>query len=49
MVDLASGKTIYELNPEHYFVPASNAKLFSTALALTRLGADYRFQTRVLA
>ncbi|MEO8596579.1 MAG: D-alanyl-D-alanine carboxypeptidase/D-alanyl-D-alanine-endopeptidase [Candidatus Solibacter sp.] len=49
VVDLASGKIVYELNPDHYFVPASNAKLFSTALALTRLGPDYTFQTRVLA
>jgi D-alanyl-D-alanine carboxypeptidase/D-alanyl-D-alanine-endopeptidase (penicillin-binding protein 4) len=49
IVDLATGKTLYELNPDHYFVPASNAKLFSTALALTRLGADFTFQTRVLA
>ena len=49
IVDLATGKTLYELNPDHYFVPASNAKLFSTALALTRLGADFTFQTRVLS
>jgi D-alanyl-D-alanine carboxypeptidase/D-alanyl-D-alanine-endopeptidase (penicillin-binding protein 4) len=49
IVDLATGKTLYELNPDHYFVPASNAKLFSTALALSRLGADFTFQTRVLA
>src|ERR1035437_2377565 len=49
IVDLATGKTLYELNPDHYFVPASNAKLFSTALSLTRLGADFTFQTRVLA
>jgi serine-type D-Ala-D-Ala carboxypeptidase/endopeptidase (penicillin-binding protein 4) len=49
IVDLATGRTLYELNPDHYFVPASNAKLFSTALALTRLGADFTFQTRVLA
>jgi len=49
VVDLVSGKTIYEWNPDHYFVPASNAKLFSAALALTRLGPDHTFQTRVLA
>ena len=49
IVDLATGKTLYELNPDHYFVPASNAKLFSTALSLSRLGADFTFQTRVLA
>lgn len=46
-VDLASGQILYERNGDSYFVPASNTKLFSTALALTRLGPDYRFQTRV--
>lgn len=49
VVDLGSGKTIYELNPDHFFVPASNTKLFTTALALSRLGADRTFTTRVLA
>ena len=48
-MDLGSGKTLYELNPDHFFVPASNTKLFTTALALTRLGPDFTFQTRVLA
>ena len=36
----------FELNPDRFFVPASNTKLFTTALALTRLGAGYRFDTR---
>lgn len=49
VVDLTSGKTLYEQNSEHFFVPASNTKLFTTALALTRLGPDYTFRTRVLA
>jgi len=49
IVDVASGQTLYELNPGRLFVPASNTKLFTTALALTRLGPDFRFQTRVLA
>ncbi|HMC61011.1 MAG TPA: D-alanyl-D-alanine carboxypeptidase/D-alanyl-D-alanine-endopeptidase [Candidatus Solibacter sp.] len=49
IVDLATGKTLYELNPGHFFVPASNTKLFSTSLALTRLGPGFTFQTRVLA
>ena len=48
-VDLASGKTVYELNPNRFFVPASNTKLFTTALALTALGPEATFQTRVLA
>jgi D-alanyl-D-alanine carboxypeptidase/D-alanyl-D-alanine-endopeptidase (penicillin-binding protein 4) len=49
VVELSSGKTIYELNPEHLFIPASNTKLFTTALALSRLGPDHTYTTRVLA
>jgi len=49
IVDLGSGRTLYELNQDRFFVPASNTKLFSTALALTRLGADFTFQTRIVA
>jgi serine-type D-Ala-D-Ala carboxypeptidase/endopeptidase (penicillin-binding protein 4) len=49
VVDLSSGKTLYELNPNHNFIPASNTKLFTTALALTRLGPEYTFQTRVFS
>lgn len=49
IVDVASGNAVYQLNRDCYFVPASNTKLFTTALALARLGPDYRFDTRVLA
>jgi D-alanyl-D-alanine carboxypeptidase/D-alanyl-D-alanine-endopeptidase (penicillin-binding protein 4) len=49
IVDLDQHRVLFDFNPNRLFVPASNAKLFSTALALMRLGADYRFQTRVLA
>jgi D-alanyl-D-alanine carboxypeptidase/D-alanyl-D-alanine-endopeptidase (penicillin-binding protein 4) len=45
IVDAATGSTLYELNADKYFVPASNMKLFTTALALAKLGADYRFHT----
>ncbi|HEV2446498.1 MAG TPA: D-alanyl-D-alanine carboxypeptidase/D-alanyl-D-alanine-endopeptidase [Candidatus Sulfopaludibacter sp.] len=48
-VDLSTGQTLVELNPHGFFVPASNTKLFTTSLALMRLGADFTFQTRVLA
>jgi D-alanyl-D-alanine carboxypeptidase/D-alanyl-D-alanine-endopeptidase (penicillin-binding protein 4) len=49
VVSLGSGQVLARINASHFFVPASNTKLFTTALALSRLGADYRFTTRVLA
>jgi D-alanyl-D-alanine carboxypeptidase/D-alanyl-D-alanine-endopeptidase (penicillin-binding protein 4) len=49
VLDLKTGRTLYELNAQHFFVPASNTKLFTTALALTRLGPAHTFETRVLA
>lgn len=49
LLDLDSGEVVYQNNEEKLFVPASNAKLFSTALALARLGPDRRFATRLVA
>ena len=45
IVSLDTGKTIFEHNAQKYFNPASNAKLYTTALALERLGSDYRIKT----
>jgi serine-type D-Ala-D-Ala carboxypeptidase/endopeptidase (penicillin-binding protein 4) len=45
IVDAESGETLYQQNPDRYFVPASNMKLFATALALAKLGQEFRFHT----
>jgi D-alanyl-D-alanine carboxypeptidase/D-alanyl-D-alanine-endopeptidase (penicillin-binding protein 4) len=45
IADAETGETLYEQNADRYFVPASNMKLFSTALALAKLGPEYRFHT----
>jgi serine-type D-Ala-D-Ala carboxypeptidase/endopeptidase (penicillin-binding protein 4) len=45
IADAANGDTLYSLNEGKYFVPASNMKLFSTALALSKLGIDFKFHT----
>lgn len=47
VVDLESGETLYELNADKLFAPASTTKLFSTATALDTFGADFRFETPV--
>ena len=47
IVQLATGKVLYSLNGDHLLTPASNTKLFSTALALVRLGPHYRLTTRI--
>ena len=49
IADLASGATLYAHHPDKLFVPASNAKLYATSLALSRLGPEARFTTRLLA
>ena len=45
VADATSGQVLYECNADKYFVPASNMKLFTTALALAKLGPDFRFRT----
>jgi len=47
VVSLANGRVLYEHNPDRLFTPASNMKLFTTALALVKLGPQYRFKTQV--
>ena len=47
VTDAASGEVLYARNADNYFMPASDAKLFTTALALATLGPDYRVKTTV--
>ena len=44
---LDSGKVIYALNADKLFVPASTTKTLTEGTLLAKLGADYRFHTRV--
>jgi D-alanyl-D-alanine carboxypeptidase/D-alanyl-D-alanine-endopeptidase (penicillin-binding protein 4) len=43
----ATEAALYAQDAERYFIPASNAKLLTTAAALTQLGQDYRIRTSV--
>jgi D-alanyl-D-alanine carboxypeptidase/D-alanyl-D-alanine-endopeptidase (penicillin-binding protein 4) len=45
--DLQTGNTLAQLGAQEFFTPASNAKLYTTALAIVRLGVTYRFKTIV--
>ena len=47
VVDAATGQTIYELNADNLFTPASNTKIFTSAFAFATLGSDYTYRTTV--
>src|ERR1700733_7988940 len=47
VVRLNDGRALYARNSERLFVPASNMKLFTTALALSKLGDEYRLTTQI--
>ncbi|KMP10646.1 D-alanyl-D-alanine carboxypeptidase [Candidatus Nitromaritima sp. SCGC AAA799-C22] len=42
-------KTLFSVKSDKLFTPASNMKLLTTAMALKRMGPDYRFHTRLYA
>ena len=45
VVSLRDDRVLYARNADKLFTPASNMKLYSTAVALDLLGADYRWRT----
>jgi serine-type D-Ala-D-Ala carboxypeptidase/endopeptidase (penicillin-binding protein 4) len=48
VVEIPSGKVIYEKNADAALAPASNMKLVTTAVALDQLGAKHKLQTRLV-
>ena len=44
---LQTGEVIYSRHADKRFIPASNQKVFTTAAALSILGPDFRYQTRL--
>ena len=49
VISLSDGRVLYERNADKLFTPASNMKIYTTAVALGLLGADYRWRTSVYA
>jgi D-alanyl-D-alanine carboxypeptidase/D-alanyl-D-alanine-endopeptidase (penicillin-binding protein 4) len=49
VMSLNDGRVIYSRNGDRLFTPASNMKIYTTAVALDLLGADYRWRTSVYA
>lgn len=49
VVEVGTGRVLYDLNGAGRFVPASNQKLITAAAALMALGPDYEFRTAAYA
>lgn len=47
VVDVKSGKVIYDLNSNEKLLTGSVRKLYSVAVTLNQLGTDYRFKTPI--
>lgn len=45
IVELESGRILYDRNERKSFMPASNTKLYTTAAVLDQLGPDYQYRT----
>src|SRR5690349_15479003 len=49
VVSLKDGRVLFARNTDKLFTPASNMKIYTTAVALDLLGPDYRWRTSVYA
>ncbi len=49
VISLRDGRVLYARNSDQPITPASNMKVYTTAIALDLLGADYRWRTSVYA
>lgn len=49
VASLATGKVLFEEHANRLLSPASNSKLYTAAMALDRLGGDYRIVTPIVA
>src|SRR5215471_6962053 len=49
VMSLKDGRVLYSHDANQLFTPASNMKVYTTAVALDLLGADYRWRTSVYA
>jgi D-alanyl-D-alanine carboxypeptidase/D-alanyl-D-alanine-endopeptidase (penicillin-binding protein 4) len=49
VLSMKDGRVLYSRNGDRLFTPASNMKVYTTAVALDMLGADYRWRTSVYA
>jgi D-alanyl-D-alanine carboxypeptidase/D-alanyl-D-alanine-endopeptidase (penicillin-binding protein 4) len=47
VVSMRDGRVLYSRNADKPITPASNMKIYTTAIALDTLGADYRWRTSV--
>lgn len=45
VADRDTGEILFDLDSERFFTPASNAKIFTSALAFAELGPAFRFHT----
>ena len=49
VISMRDGRVLSSRNGDRLFTPASNMKIYTTAVALDLLGADYRWRTSVYA